>query len=172
MNREIEQSVIALLERARGVGQVGSRAMFADVVALNRECGGILPDWYIDLITAYPICGLELGWLSSTPGEEDDGVSWMTWSAPAGMRSEMVECYPGIAICKLGYFNVAGCSHGSGDQYFMSARKGDDPPVIQVAHDVSDDAEVILRNGMYVVAERLSELFTNALVRSSRDGEG
>ena len=171
MNRELQQSVIDLLKRATGAGQVGSRAALEDVVALNRECGGILPDWYIDLITTYPICGLELGWLSSTPDEEDDGVSWMTWSEPTRMRKEMLEYYPGIAICKHGYFNVASCSHGTGDQYFMPTRKGDDPPVVQVAHDVSDDAEVILRDGTYVVAERLSELFTNALVRGSRDGE-
>src|SRR5687768_10512330 len=114
MNPDIRRSVVALLEKAGAAGQVGSRATLSDVVALNQECGGTIPDWYIELITEYPICGLELGWQSSAPDEDDDGVSWMAWSVPSEMRSEMLECYPGIALRPHGYGNVAGCSHGSG----------------------------------------------------------
>ena len=66
---------------------------------------------------------------------------------------------------------MAGCSHGTGDPYFIRARDEDDPAVIQVAHDVSDDPELILRDGIFVVAGRLSELFTNAFVRATRESE-
>jgi len=55
----------------------------------------------------------------------------------------------------------------TGDPYFIRARDGDDPAVIQVAHDVSDDPELILRDGIFVVAGRLSELFTNAFVSAT-----
>jgi len=103
--------------------------------------------------------------------EDDDGVSWMHWSDPAGMRREMLEYYPGVAIHGRGYINVAGCSHGTGDPYFIRARDEDDPAVIQVAHDVSDDPELILRDGVFVVTRRLSELFTNAFVGDTRERE-
>jgi hypothetical protein len=166
MNQNLQRSVIALLERAGAAAQAGSRAALDDMIALNRDCGGVIPDWYISLVTTYPLCGLELGWQSSAADGDDDGISWMRWSDPAGMRSEMLECYPGIAIRGRGYVNVAGCSHGTGDQYFIRAlnEDGDDPAVVQVAHDVSDDPELILRDGVFVVAGKLSELFTNALV--------
>ena len=59
-----------------------------------------------------------------------------------------------MAIHGRGYINVAGCSHGTGDPYFIRARDEDDPAVIQVAHDVSDDPELILRDGVFVVAGR------------------
>ena len=164
MNQNVQRSVIALLERAGTAAQPGSRAALEEMIALNQECGGIIPDWYIELVTTYPLCGLELGWQSSAADEDDDGVSWMRWSDPAGMRSEMLECYPGMAIRGRGYVNVAGCSHGTGDPYFIRALDEDDPAILQVAHDVSDDPELVLRDGVFVVAGRLSELFTNALV--------
>ena len=42
---------------------------------------------------------------------------------------------------------------------------------IQLAHDVSDDPELILRDAVFVVARRLSELFTNAFVGATRERE-
>ena len=83
----------------------------------------------------------------------------------------MLEYYPGVAIHGRGYINVAGCSHDSGDPYCIRARDGDDPAVIQVAHDVSDDPALILRDGVFVVTRRLSELFTNAFVGATRERE-
>jgi hypothetical protein len=164
MNQNLERAVVALLARARTAGKAGSRAVLEEMNALNQDCGGIIPGWYIELVTTYPLCGLELGWQSSPGDGDDDGVSWMRWSDPAGMRSEMLECYPGIAIRGRGYINIAECSHGSGDQYFLAALAGEDPAVLQVAHDVSDDPELILRDGVFVVAEKLSDLFTNTLL--------
>ncbi len=83
MNQNVKRSVIALLERAGSVAQVGSRAAPEEMIALNQECGGIIPGWYIELVTTYPLCGLELGWQSSAPDEDDDGVSWMNWRRDA-----------------------------------------------------------------------------------------
>ena len=171
MNQDVKRSVIALLERAGAAARVGSKAAPEEMLALNQECGGIIPGWYIELVTTYPICWLELGWQSSVPEGDDDGVSWMEWFGPAGMRSEMMDNYPGVAIYRQGYFNVAGCSHGSGDQYFIRAQDGNNPAVVQIAHDVSNHPELILRDGVYVVAESLSELFTNAFVGAARESE-
>ena len=164
MNQNLQQSVVGLLARAEAAGQAGSRAGLDEMIALNQACGGVIPAWYIQLVTMYPICGLELGWQSSQAEQDDDGVSWMRWSDPGEMRREMLECYPGIAIRRRGYINVGGCSHGSGDQYFVRATTEDDPAVVQVAHDVSDDPDRILREGVFVVAEKLSELFRKARV--------
>lgn len=88
----------------------------------------------------------------------------MIWSDAPGVRSESLECYPGLAVLRNGYLNVAYCSHGSGDSYFINVYEGDDPPIYQLYHDVSDQPEVILAEGRRVVAASLSEFFGRALV--------
>ncbi len=82
----------------------------------------------------------------------------------ADMRSEMLECYPGLAIHSSGYVCIAGCSFGSGDQYYICNTDGDDPPVYQVYHDVSDVAEEIIANGRSIIFPTLSQLFDIARI--------
>lgn len=76
------------------------------------------------------------------------------------MRSEMLECYPGTAIREHGYICVAGCTLGSGDQYYICNSDGDDPPLYQIYHDVSDVADG--RAGVFPSLSELFELFETA----------
>ena len=94
-------------------------------MALNQECGGIIPGWYIELVTTYPLCGLKLAGIVRADAATTRFVDAL--SDPGGMRREMLEYYPGVAIHGRGYINVAGCSHGTGDPYFIRARDEDDP---------------------------------------------
>lgn len=80
------------------------------------------------------------------------------------MRSEMLECYPGMAIYPHGYLCIAGCTAGSGDQYYICGADGQDPPVYQIYHDVSDVAEEIIANGRCLVFPKLSQLFEVARI--------
>ena len=161
MKSEVEGSLITLLER---VSKVGRKATFEEIKYINQKCNNIIPDWYAELLIRYPICGLELGWQQFEPEEDFDEVNWMVWSNPEMMQSEMIEAYPGIAIYKYGYMNIASCSHGSGDPYFMNINESKNPPVLQVFHDVSDNYEVIVKQGIDIIAGRLSDFFKNAIV--------
>jgi len=127
----------------------------------NAECGGIIPEWYCEILSRHPICGVELEW--PDPDDSDDfiGVEWMSIR---NMRSEMLDCYPGLAIHSAGYICIAGCTTGSGDQYYICCKDGDDPPVYQVYHDVSDVADEILAKGRSIVFAKLSDLFKVARV--------
>ncbi len=87
------------------------------------------------------------------------GAEWMDIR---NMRSEMLECYPGMAIRECGYICVAGCTLASGDQYYICNSDGDDPPLYQIYHDVSDVADEIIADGREVAFARLSELFETA----------
>lgn len=113
------------------------------------------------MLSRLPICCVELEW----PNPEDDGefVS-AVWMDIANMRSEMLDCYPGLAICPNGYICVAGCILGSGDQYYICGSDGDDPPVYQIYHDVSDVADEIIANGRSLIFPKLSQLFAVARV--------
>lgn len=126
--------------------------------------GNRIPGWYLELVTTVPICGLELGWQAYERGDDFDGIKWLYWSDPLDMRSESLECYPGIAILQRGYINVASDSTSGGDPYFIPTDQGDNPPLFQVYHDVSDDPEVIVQHGRQLVVGSLSEFLNKALI--------
>jgi hypothetical protein len=161
MDVEVKNSVSLLLERVSKRGRV---ATLEEINSLNQDCDGIVPAWYAELLLEYPICELEIGWQQFEPEDDFDGINWMQWSNPEMMRAEMLEAYPGVAIYKHGYLNVATCSHGSGDPYFINTNEGENPRVLQVFHDVSENYEIIVSEGIDVVAESLSEFFKGAKV--------
>jgi hypothetical protein len=33
-----------------------------EVLNLNGDCGGVIPEWLIEFLTNYPLCGLAFGW--------------------------------------------------------------------------------------------------------------
>jgi hypothetical protein len=136
----------------------------AQMAALARDTGGVLPPWYAQLLTTVPLCDLEIGWPAFAPTPEDDGIQWMFLSNPANIRSASLECYPGIALLTRGYINLAGDSSGSGNPYFFPTAEGDDPPVYRFGHEVSEDADVLLEKGGILVSGRLSDLLRAAPV--------
>lgn len=131
---------------------------------LNTDCDGLIPGWYIEMMTTYPLCGLSFEWQAFEPDGNFNGVSTAGWSSPRHMRGEMFDAYPGEAIRPRGYINVALDENGGGDPYFIPTNRGDNPPLFQVYHDVSDDPDEIIQDGMKMAAEKLSDFFRDAVV--------
>ena len=100
MNPHVEKEARLFAERAIASGQRGSCADPAELAALNKEMSERIPEWYVALLLSVPLCGLESKWLT----EGIDGA--ITWSGIKGIRSESLECYPGIAILERGFINV------------------------------------------------------------------
>jgi hypothetical protein len=98
----------------------------------------------LELLSAVPLCGLELGWQAFAPEPGFDGVSWVEISNADRILWESLEGYPGLGILSAGYVNFGGDAGGGGDPYFVPIHEGDDPPLYQVYHDVGTDAETIL----------------------------
>jgi hypothetical protein len=122
------------------------------------------PSWMLDLLSAVPLCGLELGWQAFDPEPGFDGVLWIEVSNADGILWESLEGYPGLGILPAGYVNFGGDAGGGGDPYFFPVQEGDDPPLYQVYHDMGVDTETILANGRQLVANRLSEFFNTAMI--------
>ncbi len=153
-----------LVTRAASSGHQGRVLTEAEARVLTDEVAGY-PGWLLELLTTVPLCGLELGWQAYDPEPTFDGVEWLEWCNAAGVKSESVDCYPGLAILPAGYINVAGDSTGGGDPYFICIHDGPDPPLYQVYHDVGSEAEAILRDGRRLVSAKLSEFFRSAIVQ-------
>jgi hypothetical protein len=164
MNKTLLASARELVERAKRDGQTGRLAESDEFDRLARDLGAHLPDWYRSLLATVPLIGLELGVVA--PELEADGeISWLRWLDPGSMYSESLELHPGIEVLGHGYLCVAGCSHGTGDQYFLKTTSGDDPPLVQIAHDAGVDANLILQNGLIEIAPTLSGFFAKAKTR-------
>lgn len=156
MNCDVSEASRQFVQRASAAGCIGRLADIDALTALNAEMGHRIPEWMISLITTVPLCGLEVDWRAN----DLDGA--IEWADTNGIRSESIECYPGLAILERGFVNIGCDPYGSGDSYFIPTDRGDDPPVFQVYHDVSDQADEILSNGLFEVSPRLSDLFRMA----------
>ena len=155
----------ALVARAAAVG-IRGRTLTPDERQRVAAALPVYPAWLLDLLAAVPICGLRLGWQAYPPQADFDGVQWVEVSDAAGILSESLELYPGLAIAPAGYVNFGG-SDGSGDPYFVCAHEGDDPPLYEVYHDVGPEAEAILAEGRKLVSPRLSEFFQVAVLEQA-----
>jgi hypothetical protein len=166
MNPKVLTAARELVERAGRDGQAGRLAVADDLDRLGRALGAHLPDWYRDLLATVPLIGLELGVVTPDASDDDD-ISWLLWLGPDAISTESLELYPGSAVLRHGYLCVGGCAHGSGDQYFLDTGAGDDPPLVQIYHDLGTEAERILADGVVKVAPRLSAFFAEARTVSS-----
>ena len=152
------------VERASRLGHAGRTMTRDELRTLDEKLSGAYPSWLSELLTLVPLCGLELGWQELEPARDFDGVAWLEWCDARGVLSESVDCHPGLAILEAGYVNVASCTMGSGDPYFVCIHDGGDPPLYRVAHDVSDSADVIVAEARTLVAPSLSDFFNVARV--------
>jgi hypothetical protein len=156
MNRHVAEEASQFVQRASAAGRSGRLGDLGALVVLNAEMGNRIPEWLISLITTVPLCGLEVDWQANNL----DGS--IEWADANGIRSESIECYPGLAILERGFVNIGCDPFGSGDSYFIPTDRGDNPPVFQVYHDVSDQPDEILSRGLFEVSPRLSDLFRSA----------
>lgn len=164
MNDNLIEAAQALVERAAALEHHGRVADRAEWERINHDLGGRIPDWYRELLSRVPLGGLNLGWRTAEPTAEFEGVEWVIWANPSDLRSESLEAYPGLAILERGYINVALDATGGGDPYFIPTDQGDNPPLYQVCHDISDEADVILQHGRRLVAQSLSVFFSQAII--------
>jgi hypothetical protein len=164
VNPAVREAAWELVRRAETAGVRGRLADTAQMAALVRDTGGVLPVWYFQLLTTIPLCDLEIGWCEFGPTAQDDGMRWMFLSNPANIRSASLERYPGVALLTRGYINLAGDSSGSGHPYFFPTDRGDDPPVYRFTYEVGDNVDDMIARRGVCVCGRLSDLLRAAPV--------
>lgn len=164
MERQLKESVQDFVRRASGTRSQGNTVDIETLNQLNIRLQNILPDWFIDLLSKYPIAGGEIDFLLYEHEDTNDGCITIEIARPGDIFIETEECYPGVAIKPLGYFCFGTDPTGGGNPFFIQNNRGDNPPVFQVYHDISDEGEVIEKTGMTKLAESLSDFFDKARV--------
>ncbi|MDZ4406127.1 hypothetical protein [Prosthecobacter sp.] len=86
------------------------------------------------------------------------------WLDDEGSRSEREDLYPGIAVAKLGYIPVGGCSIGTGDPYFIREADGEGGALYRIYHDEVREDGFVSQQAIAVVLPdyRLVAKFKNA----------
>jgi hypothetical protein len=164
MDLQLKKSLDDFVIRAKGTmseGIIVDRKILAE---LNDRLGNLLPDWFIDLLSTYPLTGATLNFPFYNPSEDYDGCITIEFAGIEDIFTETAELFPGVCIKELGYFCFGTDPSGGGDPFFMQNNKGGNPPVYQVYHDVSDEAEEIEEEGMEEIADSLSDFFAKARV--------
>lgn len=162
MNPAVHAAAMHFVERSAQLGSHGRTITDDEVEELRARIGPALPQWYMDLLKAVPICGLELSWEINQP--EVGYHAWLPfeWNTPEAAIGETCEAYPGIALLPRGYFCAASDSGGGGNPLFLRGLNVDDPPPLMVYHDYGIDPDVLLTKGTVILAPSLSEFFDRA----------
>lgn len=162
VNSEVKNSVQKLLERAESEGKIGERCSLNQLNNLNKLLKNKLPEWLIQFYYSTPICGLEIA-TKYLDSEDDEDYLDIEFLNAKGIISEATEAYPGISLIDKGYLCIGNDALGTGDQIYISLDEGENPPVYQIYHDVSEYPDEIL-SAKRIIANSLSELFKNAKV--------
>ena len=161
MNTSVEQAVKTYLGK---VSHPGKKIGKIEMLGLQLRLAVRLPGWYAKLLSTYPLAGAYLDYPVYEADDEYDGYTSLRLARSSDIYSETEKCYPGLAIRKLGYACLATDPTGGGDPYFMKVSEGDNPPVYQVYHDVSEIGSVIVEKGMRKIADSLTDFFSKARV--------
>jgi hypothetical protein len=165
MNAEVLAAARELVRRGESVGARGRVADPAAMAALQTALCGLIPAWYVALLTTVPLCGLEIGWEKYLSGNEPYGLELIRWRDPSG-PGEASACPPALRKFRSGSICVGIDASGT-DPYVMPVTEGEDPPIYQVYHDTSGGRDEVL---FRLVCRKLSVLFRVAMVRGPKEG--
>lgn len=161
----------AIEKSLESIEPVGSIVDSAEMTLLSDDIGGIIPDWYIELLAKYPLTGLELGWLAYPEECGDDQLSWVEFSDINTLRELNTVSFPGVLLNPLGYFVFAYGATYAGNCLAFNVADGDNPPIYEIWHDVASNKDEMLKSiaqlkGVTKISVCLSDFFKNAVVES------
>lgn len=134
---------------------------------LNAELLGVIPNWYVDLISNNPLSGMEIGWQSSQPEDDYDGIEWIQILDIPLLKEINSEGRPGEFLSKLGYF-IFGYGSAWGGNAFAFSSSAEDNKIYEVWHDTAQNIDEMVvaieeLKGVAVVAKSFSKLLSEAV---------
>ena len=134
----------------------GIKQTESDLEQLKDEVKQIIPSWVKHMLIDFKIANLILDFNS----QADEQIS-IQFNSFKQIEDACLNMYPGCAIFELGYIGIGEDPRGSGDPYFIKIDEGENPPVYQIYHDVSDKGEEIVKHGKELISNKLSDIFKN-----------
>lgn len=157
----IKESVSNFLEKSEEVGRVLVRA---DLDALNQKLDGLIPDWFIEIVTTLPVSGVNIRWQAFPPDDDFDGIEEITLLDTSLLNECNLESYPGKYLWINGYFTFGYGANWAGNCFAFNPDEGSNPPIYEIWHDAAHDPEGMLvaikeKKGVRIVVSKFSDLF-------------
>lgn len=127
-----------------------------DFKKLKNEVKQMIPSWIKSMLLDFKIANLILDF--KTNEDEELSIQFNTFEQ---IENACLNMYPGCAIFELGYIGIGEDPCGSGDPFFIRIDEGDNPPVYQIYHDVSEQGKEIIKEGKELIANKFSDIFKN-----------
>lgn len=165
VDMNLAEACTSLVKRAI---QPGNRCDRSEMMKLNADSGSILPTWFIDMMTSFPLAGLELRW-QFDPSDDEDGVAWIVL-ADVAMLQELLKAYPAVYLVDRGYFPIGYGTLNAGNVFLMRGAGDATSTLFELWHDVSHDPDVLVRAleghepGATVVAKSFVEFLESRAV--------
>ena len=125
--------------------QEGKLADLEKLKNLNMKLHGIIPEWYIKVISTIPICDILLNWQKFEYSDEFDGIEEIQILDESLLEEINCESYPGIYLTPSKYFVFGYGASWAGNCFAFPITESNDPPVYEVWHDVAQNSDEILK---------------------------
>lgn len=127
--------ILSMVERP------GRRSNRLQLDSVNARFGRTLPEWYLDMMSAFPLAGLSLGWRDpSLEGE----TSWIRLGDERWF-AECFDSYPSMYVRNRGYFPIGWGDLNAGNVFLLQSNSDPSGPLFELWHDVSHDPDVLSR---------------------------
>ncbi|MDJ0595912.1 MAG: hypothetical protein QNJ72_39010 [Pleurocapsa sp. MO_226.B13] len=138
-----------------------------NLIELNGKLNDIIPNWYIEMFSKYPLAGLEVAWQAYPDEEGDDSIEWVQLLDFNLLTEINLESYPGIYLFPNGYFSFGYGSSWAGNCFVFNHAESDDPAVYEVWCDAAQsisEMKVAFKEGTGV--KKVSDSFSEFFIKS------
>ncbi|MFC7445324.1 SMI1/KNR4 family protein [Mesoflavibacter profundi] len=156
MERKIRENIEQLFKNYPELNQVGLKTEQSIFQKLKRKVKNQIPDWYVELLTEFPIAELKIGipfnygW-ETLKSKKQNELPFMPTEFNSIENIEFIatEEFPGFELIKENYICIAEETNKGGDGFYINA-KVKNPSVIYIYHDCGNDASELIKNGQSI----------------------
>ncbi len=154
MNENIKESIERLLLKYANLK--GNKTSLKKFDNLDKTLKCVLPEWYIEFLTKYPVANIEIGvpfnygW-DSLKGKSREELPLMEIfiNDIETIEECAVELFPGFELIKGNYLCIALPNPDEGDGFYINVKE-ENPKVIYVYHDCGESIEELIENGQLI----------------------
>jgi hypothetical protein len=162
LEREIRENIEKLFGNYPELKNSGIKSDQNIFRRLKRIIKNQIPNWYIELLTEFPIAELKIGipfnygWESLTDKKQNE-LPFMPTEFNDFENIEFIatEEFPGFELIKQNYICIAEDTNKDGNGFYINTKEKN-PSVIYIYHDCGNTASELIKNGQ-IISKSFSE---------------
>ncbi len=156
MERKIRENIEELFKNYPELNNGGIKSNQNIFKRLKRKIKNKIPNWYIELLTEFPIAKLKIGipfnygW-ETLKNKKQSELPFMPTEFNDLENIEFIttEEFPGSELIKGNYICIAEDTNKEGDGFYINTKE-ENPSVIYIYHDCGNNASELIKNGQII----------------------